>query len=83
VPVKPRRWPLLPPTIYPATSWRGISIAGFCISAVADRKSVAEAPPAVHNIGEGTREEDILLRFSVIGHYRLPAAATSSPVVSH
>jgi len=33
VPVKPRRWPLLPPTIYPATSWRGISVAGFCISA--------------------------------------------------
>jgi len=50
---------------------------------VAYRKSVAEAPPAVHNIGGGAREEDILLRFSVIGHYRLPAAATSSPVVSH
>jgi len=41
------------------------------------------APLAVHNIGGGAREEDILFRFSVIGHYRLPAAATSSPVVSH
>jgi hypothetical protein len=37
----------------------------------------------VHNIGAGAREEDILFRFTVIGHYRLPAAATSSPVVSH
>ena len=48
-----------------------------------DRKSVAGAPLAVHNIGSGAREEDILFRFTVIGHYRLPAAATSPPVVSH
>jgi uncharacterized protein len=53
------------------------------IGAVTDRKSVAGAPLAVHNIDSGAREEDILFRFTVIGHYRLPAAATSSPVVSH
>jgi uncharacterized protein YijF (DUF1287 family) len=53
------------------------------IGVVTDRKSVAGAPLAVHNIGSGAREEDILFRFTVIGHYRLPAAATSSPVVSH
>jgi hypothetical protein len=28
----------------------------------------------VHNIGSGTKEEDVLLRFKlIIGHYRLPA----------
>lgn len=53
------------------------------IGVVTERKSVAGAPLAVHNIGSGAREEDILFRFSVIGHYRLPAAATPSPVVSH
>jgi uncharacterized protein YijF (DUF1287 family) len=53
------------------------------IGVVTERKSVAGAPLAVHNIGSGAREEDILFRCSVIGHYRLPAAATSSPVVSH
>jgi uncharacterized protein YijF (DUF1287 family) len=26
----------------------------------------------VHNIGSGAREEDILFRFRIIGHYRLP-----------
>jgi uncharacterized protein YijF (DUF1287 family) len=29
-------------------------------------------PLVVHNIGAGTREEDILFRYTVIGHYRLP-----------
>ena len=45
------------------------------IGIVSDRKSVAGAPLVVHNIGAGAREEDILFRFTVIGHYRLPAAA--------
>jgi uncharacterized protein len=28
---------------------------------------------AIHNIGRGTLEEDILLAYPIIGHYRLPA----------
>jgi uncharacterized protein YijF (DUF1287 family) len=28
-------------------------------------------PLVIHNIGNGAREEDILLRFEVIGHYRV------------
>lgn len=34
--------------------------------------SVAGTPLVVHNIGAGAREEDILFRFTIIGHYRLP-----------
>jgi len=30
-------------------------------------------PLIIHNIGSGTKEEDILLKFRVIGHYRLKA----------
>jgi len=42
------------------------------IGIVSDRKSVAGTPLIVHNIGAGAREEDLLFRFAVIGHYRLP-----------
>jgi uncharacterized protein len=28
---------------------------------------------AIHNIGRGTQEEDILMSYPIIGHYRLPA----------
>jgi uncharacterized protein YijF (DUF1287 family) len=42
------------------------------IGIVSDLKSVAGAPLVVHNIGSGAREEDILFRFRIIGHYRLP-----------
>jgi len=41
------------------------------IGIVSDRVSVAGTPLIVHNIGAGAREEDILFRFTVIGHYRL------------
>ena len=30
-------------------------------------------PLVVHNIGAGAREEDLLFRFRILGHYRLPA----------
>jgi uncharacterized protein YijF (DUF1287 family) len=53
------------------------------IGIVTNPESIAGTPRVVHNIGSGAREEDILFRFTVIGHYRLPAAATSPPVVSH
>ena len=52
------------------------------IGIVTNPESIAGTPRVVHNIGSGAREEDILFRFTVIGHYRLPAAATSSHVVS-
>ena len=52
-------------------SWdlgRGILHIGI----VSDRASAAGLPLVVHNIGAGAREEDILFRFTVIGHYRIP-----------
>jgi uncharacterized protein YijF (DUF1287 family) len=48
------------------------------IGIVADRLSGEGVPLVVHNIGSGTREEDILLRYTVIGHYRLPPAVPSA-----
>jgi len=52
---------------------RGILHVGI----VTDRKAPTGAPLIVHNIGAGAREEDILFRFAVIGHYR---PAPSEPV---
>ena len=45
------------------------------IGIVSDRASVTGVPLIVHNIGSGAREEDILFRFTIIGHYRLPPPA--------
>jgi len=42
------------------------------IGIVGDRKAATGVPLVIHNIGAGTREEDLLFRFAVIGHYRLP-----------
>ncbi len=53
---------------------RGIMHIGI----VSDLKS-DEVPLVIHNIGAGTREEDILFRYTIIGHYRLPSG---SPVPS-
>jgi len=78
-PVAPAPADYLPGAIVAWDPGRGILHIGM----VTDRMSVAGAPLAVHNIDSGAREEDIPFRFTVIGHYRLPAAATSSPVVSH
>jgi uncharacterized protein YijF (DUF1287 family) len=41
------------------------------IGIVSDRRAVNGVPLVIHNIGAGTREEDILFRFAIIGHYRL------------
>jgi uncharacterized protein YijF (DUF1287 family) len=43
------------------------------IGIVGDVTSEDGSPYVIHNIGAGAREEDILFRFAVIGHYRLPA----------
>jgi uncharacterized protein YijF (DUF1287 family) len=42
------------------------------IGMISDMKSGAGTPLVIHNIGAGAAEEDILWRFTIIGHYRLP-----------
>jgi uncharacterized protein len=41
------------------------------IGIVSDRITSQRIPLVIHNIGRGAREEDILLRYRIIGHYRL------------
>ena len=38
---------------------------------VSDRK-IGDRPLIIHNIGSGTREDDILYRYTITGHFRLP-----------
>ncbi len=38
---------------------------------VSDRKNEGGIPLVIHNIGAGAREEDMLFRFPLTGHYRL------------
>lgn len=40
------------------------------IGIVGDRTSLAGTPLIVHNIGRGTREENILFAYPITGHYR-------------
>lgn len=42
------------------------------IGIVSDRKSSAQVPLIIHNIGRGTQEENILLQYKITGHYRIP-----------
>jgi uncharacterized protein YijF (DUF1287 family) len=44
------------------------------IGLVSDRTAASGVPLVIHNIGAGTREEDILFRYGIIGHYRLGEA---------
>ena len=48
---------------------RGLTHIGI----VSDRRAGSGVPLVLHNIGRGTREEDILFGFAITGHYRLPA----------
>ena len=41
------------------------------IGVVSDAKNAADCPLVIHNIGQGTREDDNLFGFKIIGHYRL------------
>jgi len=43
------------------------------IGIVSDRRVEGGTPLVVHNIGQGTREENILFAFNITGHYRMPA----------
>ncbi|MES2820090.1 MAG: DUF1287 domain-containing protein [Pseudomonadota bacterium] len=45
------------------------------IGILSDRQSADGTPLVLHNIGLGTREDDILLRYRIIGHYRFPRDA--------
>jgi uncharacterized protein len=40
------------------------------IGIVGDRKSLTRTPLIIHNIGNGTREENILFDYPITGHYR-------------
>ena len=40
------------------------------IMIVSDKKSAEGRPLAIHNIGGGAQEEDVLARFPITGHYR-------------
>jgi uncharacterized protein len=40
------------------------------IGIVSDRRSADGTPLVIHNIGQGVKEEDILFRHEMIGHYR-------------
>ena len=42
------------------------------IMIVSDRKSASGVPLAIHNIGSGTQEEDVLFAYPLTGHYRIP-----------
>lgn len=42
------------------------------IMIVSDRKSSAGVPLAIHNIGSGTQEKDVLFAYPLTGHYRIP-----------
>ena len=42
------------------------------IMIVSDRKSASGVPLALHNIGSGTQEEDVLFTYPLTGHYRIP-----------
>lgn len=41
------------------------------IMVVSDRCNAQDVPRVVHNIGRGTREEDVLFAYPLTGHYRL------------
>ena len=41
------------------------------IGIISDKRSAEGTPLVIHNIGSGTREEDVLFKFRITGHYRL------------
>jgi uncharacterized protein len=43
------------------------------IGIVSGQKSAAGVPLVIHNIGSGTKVEDMLFAFPITGHYRYPA----------
>jgi len=68
VPVTTAARDYLPGDIVAWDLGRGILHIGI----VSDRAAATGTPLILHNIGAGAREEDLLFRYTVIGHYRLP-----------
>jgi uncharacterized protein YijF (DUF1287 family) len=70
--LRPTRTPAnyLPGDIVAWDLGRGILHIGI----ISDLKTSEGIPLVIHNIGAGAREEDILFRHTIIGHFRLPAA---------
>lgn len=50
------------------------------IGLVSDRRIASGTPLVIHNIGSGTREDNLLFQHPIIGHYRQPAHARQSPI---
>ena len=48
------------------------------IGIVSDKKT-GGTPLIIHNIGSGTKEEDILFKYQVIGHYRMNESTQNGP----
>ena len=48
------------------------------IGVASDRQTAEAAPLVIHNIGGGVKEEDILFRYRIIGHYR-PQMGSQKP----
>src|SRR5438093_5955429 len=48
------------------------------IGIVSDR-TTGRTPLIIHNIGSGTKEEDILFKYQVIGHYRVNESTQDGP----
>ena len=49
------------------------------IGIISDHRNPDGTPLVIHNIGRGAQEEDILFKYRVIGHYRLPAGKNPAP----
>ena len=49
------------------------------IGIASDKNNAQGEPLIIHNIGRGTQEEDILRRFKMTGHYRIPTAHLQVP----
>ena len=47
------------------------------IGIASDRNNAQGEPLIIHNIGRGTQEEDILRRYTITGHYRIPTNLNS------
>jgi uncharacterized protein len=67
LPITSRRADYLPGDIVTWDLGGGITHIGI----VSNRKTPLGIPLVVHNIGRGTQEENILFRYTIIGHYRL------------
>ena len=49
------------------------------IMIVSDRLSRRKIPLVIHNVGSGTREENLLLEFELTGHYRINGTESLRP----